>query len=159
MLTLHDLAPVLDVALAAEGLKDPELPISVLVATGWTEWQPESTGMTEERSWRHAGPPDEGSSGGYAWTTASQGGGVILGLIVEAPSHAAARALHGAIRDRITSERRLLDVESDSTWSNWSDGHRTVRLALHEGSNEPGKSIPPTVQLSFEPADTGEQEG
>lgn len=157
MLTLRDLAPVLTAARAVDGPEGPDAVIGALAATGWDESIDEARARTEERSWRHAGPPNGRPFGGSAWVS-DQYGRISVGIIVEAVSSETARELHDAIHNQIISDSRLVAIASDKVWSNWSDGHQIVRLALHDSPAQDGQPLPPTVQVSFEPADSTEPE-
>jgi hypothetical protein len=158
MLTLHDLAPLLDVALTQNGLRDPEQVTTMLAMNHWVPGPAEHNGTEEERHWRAAEVPAASPLGASVWTSSSLSSGLRLGFVVEASSADEAEALRDAIRDRIVAERRFAPVASDQLWSNWSDGDYTVYLAALEGSTEPGKDIPWTVQVSFEPATPGQRE-
>lgn len=152
MLNLHNLAPVLDVALSPTGLRDLEILPSALAAGGWTSGPVEHVDTGEQRHWRAPGSALVDVLSASAWTTAARGEGISFGLIVEASSESSARILRDAIHDRIATEKGFASIESDDVWSNWSDGEHIVRLAVHRSSTVGDKVIPPSVQVSFEPA-------
>lgn len=151
MLTIQNLAPVLDLASAHGGLRDDERVSSVLAETGWDPSPPDHDDGIDDCRWRFAGPSSDALLGAHTWTSSSDGAGLGLGIIIETASLPAARALRDTIRDHVISLGSFVRIESDETWSAWSDGRVRIDLGVLAGSSEDGKTIPSTVQVNLEP--------
>lgn len=157
MLTLRDVQPVLDLALAPEERRGQERVSATLTALGWTPAPTSSDRVEEERHWRAPEAPGVRSLGASLWTTSSPERGIELGLIIEASTVAAAEMLREQILNHLLTVRRFDSLPSDEVWSNWSDGNVVVGLAVHAGTTAKRRNIPPTVQVGFERAEHDEE--
>lgn len=151
MLTIQNLAPVLDLASTHGGLRDDERVTSVLAETGWDPSPPDHDGEIDDCRWRFGGPSSDPVLGAHTWTSSSGGTGLGLGIIIETASLPAARALRDTIRDHIVLLRTFVRIESDDTWCAWSDGRVRIDLGVLPGSDLNGTTIPATVQVGLEP--------
>lgn len=151
MLTIQNLAPVLDLASTHGGLRDDRHVSSVLAETGWDPSPPDHDGAIDDCRWRFAGPSSDPVLGTHTWTSSSGGTGLGLGIIIETASLPAARALRDTIRAHIVSIGSFVQVESGEGWCAWSDGRVRVDLGVLAGSENDGESIRSTVQVGLEP--------